>query len=549
MRSTRRALPAALLFVSSVLGLVGCGEEEPTAAVSFHRDVRPLMEAKCGGCHYDGGPAPLTMKFDASEWSEGAPEWMKLAVESVDKGTMPPWAASKDCQEYVGDRSLTDEERATFLSWRDEGYPEGVAEEYVAPEVPERLADALGPATYELPSSAGYIPQPYNGADDYRCFLLDAEFEEDTYLISTFLEPGVQALGHHALVYLIPPEGIAEVEKLNDKDDVAGYECFGGTGGGTLNTIAGWAPGAQQGRMPEGAATIIPKGSRLVLQMHYNVLAFAADAEIPADISYAKLWTTPNKPKWRVESLPMAHLAMKVPAGDEASVQERVFELPADGTIIANSPHMHVLGTEISVWHESIESGEKQCMIDIPRWDFHWQGGYGLAEPIEGKKGDKIHLSCTYDNSPMHQPEVHGEQLMPRDVYWGEGTYDEMCLNYVLMMVPFEEENISCGAFEPCIQTCAEGDGTCFFNCATVGGGQCASCVIDAVSSCAPTHCPDPGIALIKCLSKWGGDSASGINHDCNPEWNDFYACMETPMEAGDCDEKIALCGLTYSEL
>jgi hypothetical protein len=508
------------------------------------------METKCVGCHFEDGPAPLAMTFDAAEWADGAPEWMKLAVESVDQGTMPPWSASKDCREYVGDRSLTDDERATFLAWRDAGYPEGSAEDFVAPNRAPLLADSLGPPTYELASSSGYVPQPYNGADDYRCFLLEAEFDEDTYLVSTFLDPGVDALGHHALLYLIPPEDVATVEKLVEKDDVEGYECFGGTGSSSLTTLGGWAPGAQQGRVPEGAASVIPKGSRLVLQMHYNVLAFAADAEIPADVSYAKLWTTKDKPTWRVESLPMAHLAMMIPAGDANSVQERTFELPADGLIIANSPHMHVLGTQISVWHEDAESGEEQCMIDIPRWDFHWQGGYGLAEPIEGKKGDKIHLSCTYDNSPAHQPDVHGEQIMPRDVYWGEGTYDEMCLNYVLLMVPFEETDIRCGAYDACISSCAEGDGTCFFECATVGGGQCASCLVDAVSSCAPPHCPETGIALIQCLGKWEGDYASGINHDCNPEWNAFYACMEPPMEAGECNTQIELCGVdTYAQL
>jgi hypothetical protein len=117
-------------------------------------------------------------------------------------------------------------------------------------------------------------------------------------------------------------------------------------------------------------------------------------------------------------------------------------------------------------------------------------------------------------------------------------------------MVPFEEEDISCGAFDPCIQTCAEGDGTCFFNCATVGGGQCASCLVDAVSSCAPPHCPEPGIALIQCLGKWEGDYASGINHDCNPQWNDFYACMEPVMEAGDCAAQIDLCSVeSYAKL
>jgi hypothetical protein len=548
MQRTRRALPAALLLVP-VLSLVGCDADESNPAVSFHRDVRPVMESKCGGCHYEDGPAPISMKFDASEWTEGPPEWLKLAVETVDNGTMPPWSASKDCREYVGDRSLTDEERELFLRWRDGGFPEGQEDDFVAPSRTSLVADTLGPPTFELPSSDGYIPSPYNGADDYRCFLLEATFDEETYLVSTSLEPGVEALGHHALLYLIPPEEVAAIEKFVDEDDVAGYECFGGTGSSSLTTLGGWAPGAQPGRLPDGAASVIPKGSRLVLQMHYNVLAFAADAEIPADVSYAKLWTTEEKPSWRVESLPMAHLAMKVPAGEKASVQERTFELPADGLIIANSPHMHVLGTEISVWHESVETGDKQCMIDIPRWDFHWQGGYGMVDPIEGKKGDKIHLSCTYDNSPAHQPEVHGEQIMPRDVYWGEGTYDEMCLNYVLLMVPFAEENISCGAFDPCIQTCADGDGTCFFNCSTVGGGQCASCLIDAVSSCAPPHCPDPGIALIQCLGKWEGDYASGINHGCRAEWNDFYACMQTPMEAGDCDAQISVCGLQYSQL
>ena len=41
---------------------------------------------------------------------------------------------------------------------------------------------------------------------------------------------------------------------------------------------------------------------------------------------------------------------------------------------------------------------------------------------------DAVRLSCRWDNSPENQPIVDGVALEPRDVSWGEGTTDEMCL-------------------------------------------------------------------------------------------------------------------------
>jgi len=60
--------------------------------------------------------------------------------------------------------------------------------------------------------------------------------------------------------------------------------------------------------------------------------------------------------------------------------------------------------------------GGEACLLDIPRWDFHWQGSYGLVEPVVFNPGDQLRLSCTWDNATMS------------DVTWGEGTTDEMCL-------------------------------------------------------------------------------------------------------------------------
>jgi hypothetical protein len=41
-----------------------------------------------------------------------------------------------------------------------------------------------------------------------------------------------------------------------------------------------------------------------------------------------------------------------------------------------------------------------------------------------------MQLTCEYDNSAANQPVIDGVQQPPKDVAWGEGTADEMCLNY-----------------------------------------------------------------------------------------------------------------------
>ena len=67
-------------------------------------------------------------------------------------------------------------------------------------------------------------------------------------------------------------------------------------------------------------------------------------------------------------------------------------------------------------------------MVDIPRWDFNWQGGYSQEEPWRLEKGDRMVVECEWDNSPENQPILDGEISDPVDVDWGDGTRDEMCL-------------------------------------------------------------------------------------------------------------------------
>ncbi|MGZ3407772.1 MAG: monooxygenase, partial [Polyangia bacterium] len=85
-------------------------------------------------------------------------------------------------------------------------------------------------------------------------------------------------------------------------------------------------------------------------------------------------------------------------------------------TMYTGSLHMHTRGRKatLAIVHAD---GTKECMLDIPRWDFHWQGAYAFQQPKTFAPSDQIYLECHFDNS---------DSTMERN--WGEGTADEMCL-------------------------------------------------------------------------------------------------------------------------
>lgn len=518
-------------------------QAEPTASVSFQATIRPILEQRCAQCHADGAAAPMVLGWDPKEWEKGPPAWAELAVTAVSSGRMPPWMPSDQggCLPLAGDRRLTASERAAFGQWQAGGFAKGNEADYIPGE---GAAAIVGEPDLTLKPAEAYAPDRTR-PDDYRCFILPQEFAEDTFVVSTTVLPEHRTMAHHALLFQIPPEQVKNIEALDDEEAGPGYTCFGGPGGSVQKTMGAWVPGTVPTRTPEGAAIVVTRGSRLVLQMHYNTLSLPA-GPAPADRSTVGLWTMPRPqvPTQRVESLPFAHLGITIAAGEKNSVQERTFTVPADGTIVAVAPHMHKLGTRISMSLE--RDGKSQCLVDIPEWDFNWQQQYNLGTAVQVKRGERLKMRCEYDNTKQNQAVVNGVRLEPRDVAWGEGTLDEMCLTYVSLMRPYEEPPVTCGDFNSCQASCAQGDGGCFFACATESGGQCGACLVPSLSGCAVSAgCAETGIGLRTCLEACD-DPIPCLQGGCKTAFDGFYACMEPYLEAGKCNERLALCGVSY---
>ena len=95
-------------------------------------------------------------------------------------------------------------------------------------------------------------------------------------------------------------------------------------------------------------------------------------------------------------------------------------------TILAVAGHMHLLGVSIRL---ELNPGtpNARVLLDIPRWDFHWQNAYTLTQPAQANPGDVVRVTCRHDVRKRVRGE-YGVPKTPRYILWGEGTTDEMCL-------------------------------------------------------------------------------------------------------------------------
>ena len=94
--------------------------------------------------------------------------------------------------------------------------------------------------------------------------------------------------------------------------------------------------------------------------------------------------------------------------------------LQSNVTLWGVAPHMHMLGRDAHI-EATAPDGQSSCLIDIPKWDFHWQGLYFYAAPtgVSLAAGTQLTYSCTWDNPGS------------ASISWGEATTDEMCITYL----------------------------------------------------------------------------------------------------------------------
>lgn len=376
----------------------------PGGAVTYYGALRPVIAQNCGACHVAGGVGPFPLTTYDEVRSFGA-----RLVEVTRDRIMPPYLAdnSGECQSYRDAHWLSDAEIATFADWYTQGMLEGDPTT-PAPEVipPPRLTGSV--TTLDI--GVDYAPVA-GRSDDYRCFLVDSP---GGYVTGYDVHPGNPATVHHVIVYEPTSDAEGAAARARDAAEAGpGYTCFGGAVVDAFPVVL-WAPGGGATTFPRGTGVEIPATRPLIVQIHYNVLGGSGTDRTRVDIQ-----TAPSAvPAYIV---PMVDSRFSIPPRMASYTSSATQSLSALGSlsprVYGSFPHMHTMGTSLRV--ELLRGDTEECVIDVPRWDFNWQLAYWYETPFRVSASDRVRITCEWNS-------------MGRDANttWGEGTEDEMCLNF-----------------------------------------------------------------------------------------------------------------------
>ena len=386
------------------------------AKVTYARDVAPILQGNCVSCHRTGDVAP----FSLATYQDAKP-WARAIADYTTRGIMPPWKATENCGPFWDDRSLSDKEKQTLASWADAGAPAGDLK--TAP----KAQIAYAPGSWEL-GTPDVITAPVapfhleaDGRDVYRDFTLPIDFNEDRYISAFDFKPTNRAIVHHIIAY-IDLTGDSARQRDNKETEPGWSVSGGGSGIKDSDWGQGWAPGTTPRRLPDGVAIHVPKGAKLILQVHYHKTGKPEVDQSKMGIYWAKGPVT-NVLHTAAIGNPVFSLQ---PNKDNQPVKA-AFLIPFDATLWAIFPHMHMLGTDMTVTATYPDKTEK-ILIEIKNWDFNWQMGYAYKEPVKIPKGTRISLIAHYDNTTANPNQPSNP---PRLVTFGEQTTDEMCFAFM----------------------------------------------------------------------------------------------------------------------
>lgn len=399
---------------------IGCyfeGWKKPALdrAVTFARDIEPILSANCTECHQDGGIAPFSLQnYEKAMERSGMLEYV------TGEGLMPPWRPRPEFGRFRDERYLSQTQIDLFAAWTASEDAEGKVEDR-APAV--KLPDPgwrLG-----KPDLVLKLVEPFNvpasGEDVYRYFVIPSTLSEDRVIKAIDFRPGAVEVVHHAN-FFADYDGRARAEDA--KDDEPGFSVFG-TGefmsydNADANAfgIGGWAPGAEPYTMPEDVGLWLPGQGDIVIEIHYKL-----NGKPHVDQSEIGFYFADKPVKEYIDGLLIGSQDLDIPAGESAYTRHISMDVPVGFRLVDVMPHMHYIGSKARMTI-TYPDGRIEPVYGIEDWDLRWQNIYALRKPLHVPAGSRLDAWFVWDNSEDNFDNPHHP---PRPIKWGWKSEDEM---------------------------------------------------------------------------------------------------------------------------
>lgn len=399
------------------------GKAVASSDVTYCKDVAPIIQTQCQGCHRPGevGPFSLMTYRHAVKWADDVNEY-------VQNRKMPPWKPVGSDGMFRDERGLTEAEIATIAKWVDGGMKEGDPR-----DLPPARSYTDGWQLGE-PDLVVEFPEEMvvgaHGRDLFRCVVMPTNLTEDKFVMAYEVRPSNRRVVHHTLNFIdnqeqgrkLEAKEKERVKKSDEQDRGPGYSVSMGIGFQPRMAIGGWAPGQNPKPLPDGVGYYLPKGSDVVVQMHYHRTGKEERDRTRIGFYFAK------KPVAQVfQAIVLPGRFIGIPANnDDFKVQGDAW-VDQEVTLRTIMPHMHLLGRTIKTTM-TLPDGTVKDLVWIKDWDYNWQETYFLKEPIKVPAGTRFHVEAHYDNSSKNPLNPFNP---PKNVRFGEQTTDEMCFVFL----------------------------------------------------------------------------------------------------------------------
>ena len=426
MTDTLRVELLAALLLAPCIAMAA---DTATRPVTFAKDVASILQEKCQECHRKGTAAPMSLVT----YEETRP-WSKSIRERVITRNMPPWHLDQTVgiQHFQNDRSLTDAQIATIVSWVDSGAPLGNPKDMPAPkqwpdEEGWQLAKLYGQPDLVLKSEP--YTMPAHGQDTWFKPLTEVPITEARWVRAVEMRPGTLAgrkIMHHVLARLVQDESSAPA---SPNAAAAGDDAPAAGGMAGAGLLMEWAIGKNYDIYRPNTGKLLLPGSHIWWELHLHAVG-----EQIRDHAELAVYFYPKgqEPKYRTYltlfgATPTFGGRLDIAPNTIAETQ--AFHVLRQPARLENfQPHMHLRGKAMSM-EAVLPDGTTQMLSYVNHFSFNWMNNYIYADddaPVL-PKGTMIHITAWHDNTRANPNNPDPDQW----VGYGDRTVDEMAHAWV----------------------------------------------------------------------------------------------------------------------
>jgi hypothetical protein len=378
------------------------------ADVTFTKDVAPVLQRSCQGCHRADGVAPmaLTTYEEVRPWAKAIKQRTGIGPHA---GVMPPWYVEKNLgiQQFKDDPSLSDAEVAMLAKWVDSGAPRGNPADMPPPRVwPDARSWAIGTPDLivkskdilvkgDAPDWWGEIPSMPTGLTDDR-YVSAVEVKEvndvDSHIGAGRPTVGGRFVFHH-MIWRTAVLDPAKADQIPDSPSILADE-----------ESVNW-PVHEVGRNADFfdplSARLLKKGSYIVsdsIHLHSN----GRDTHAHLEVGF-KLMPKDYKPTYKRAVYGLGNGVDIDIKAMEANQQLHAYTVLQQNTkIISFEPHLHAPGSRMcleAIWGYTIQT------LNCVGYDHNWVRGYDYTDDSAPllPKGTILHIIGYMDNSPTNK--------------------------------------------------------------------------------------------------------------------------------------------------